>query len=159
MRAYRLLRILFIIGMTLSLILYFVPRYKPSGSILNAWTATGGIERHVSSFDLCLLLVRTGNPAWGAYYIALSAIELVLLLLALRHPGRWVFIVGSSEQLYLLIAFLLRPKSAALSEAFFSAFLTYAAWAMSLTGFFVKPPGTIATGRVSEAPFREQSSA
>src|SRR5689334_695641 len=139
---YPLLRLLFIVGMTLSLVLYFAPHYKPSGGILNAWTATGGAERNLSSFDLCLLLVRTGNPGWGAFYIASSGFDLVLLLLAIRRPRRWVFIVGSSEQLYFLVTFLLRPKSGDLSEALFFALLPYAAWAMSLTGFFVKPRGT-----------------
>ena len=134
-RTYRLLRLLFIVGMTLSLVLYFLPVYKPSGGILNAWTATGGVERHLSSFDLCLLLVRTGNPGWGAFYIASSGVELMLLLLALRRPKRWVFIVGSCEQLYFLITFLLRSKAGDLPEAFFFALLTYASWAMSLTGF------------------------
>lgn len=159
MKAYRLLQLLFIAGMTLSLILYFVPRYKPSGGILNAWTATGGVERRLSSFDLCLLLVRTGNPASGTFYIASSGVELVLLLLALQRPRRWVFIVGSCEQLFSLATFLLRSSPNDLSEPFFWALLGYAAWAMSLTGFFVKPPGTIATGRLSGAKSHEQSSA
>ena len=155
MPAYRLLRPLFIAGMTLSLVLYFIPRYSPSGDTLNAWNATGGDERSLSSFDLCLLLIRTGTPAWGAFYIASSGVEVLLLLLALRRPRRWVFIAGASEQLYFLLAFLLRPKGGDLSEALFPSLLPYVAWAMSLTGFFAKPPGTIATDRRSGALLHE----
>jgi hypothetical protein len=132
----------FVAGLALALILYFVPCYQPSGGILNAWTATGGVARRLSSFDLCCLLVRTGNVQSGVFYIALSGVELALLLLALLRPRRWVFIVGSCEQLYLLVAFLLRPASNDLSQPWFWALLCYAAWAMCLTGFFVKPPRT-----------------
>ena len=143
-RAYRLLRPVFVAGLTLSLILYFIPCYEPSGDILNAWTTTDGVPRRLSSFDLCRLLVRTGNVQWGTFYVTLSGVELALLLLALRRPRRWVFIVGSCEQLYLLIAFLLRPSSPDLSQPWLASFLCYASWAMCLTGFFVKPPRLLA---------------
>src|SRR3974390_2203732 len=103
-RIYRLLRPVFVAGLLLSLFLYFVPCYKPAGDVLKAWLAMGGVERPLSSFDLCRLLVHTGNVEWAAFYIALSPIELALVLLAIRRPRRWVFIAGSCEQLYLLIA-------------------------------------------------------
>ncbi len=147
-RTYRLLRPVFVAGFILSLILYFVPCYKPAGDVLKAWLSMGGVERPLSSFDLCRLLVHTGNVQWGAFYIALSGVELALVLLALRRPRRWVFIAGSSEQLYLLIAFLLRPTSPDLSHPSFFAFLAYASWALCLTGFFVKPP----SARVATCP-------
>jgi hypothetical protein len=145
-RIYRLLRPVFATGLALLLILYFVPCYEPSGGILNAWTTTGGGVRRLSSFDLCLLLVRTGNVQWGTFYIACSGAELILLLLVLLRPRRWVFIVGSCEQLYFLIAFLLRSRPDDLSQPFFWPLLWYAVWAMSLTGFFVKPPRAILAG-------------
>jgi hypothetical protein len=151
-RTYRLLRPVFVVGLALSLILYFVPCYKPAGDVLKAWSATGGVERRLSSFDLCRLLLRTGNVQSGAFYIALSGVELALVLLALQHPRRWVFIAGSCEQLYLLIAFFLRPSSDALSQPSFSAFMSYASWAMCLTGFFVKPPRTRAVTPPDFAP-------
>jgi hypothetical protein len=152
LRTYGFLRPVFVAGLALSLILYFVPCYQPSGGILNAWTATGGVARRLSSFDLCLLLLRTGNVAWGAVYVASSGVELVLLLLALRRPRRWVFVVGSCEQLFLIATFLLRSSPDDLSQPFFWALLGYAAWAMSLTGFFVKPPPAIGADRLVVAP-------
>jgi len=151
-RTYRLLRPVFIVGLAVSLILYFVPCYKPAGDILTAWSSTGGVDRRLSSFDLCCLLVRTGNVQWGAFYIALSGVELSLLLLALQRPRRWVFIAGSCEQLYLLVAFLLRPTSNDLSQPWFWALLGYVAWAMCLTGFFIKPSGPSVATRPVDAP-------
>ena len=151
-RTYRLLRPVFVAGFVLSLILYFVPCYKPAGDVLKAWLSMGGVERPLSSFDLCRLLVHTGNVQWGAFYIALSGVELALVLLALRSPRRWVFIAGSCEQLYLLIAFLLRPSSADLSQPSFFAFLNYVSWAMCLTGFFVKPQRARMSARPEVAP-------
>jgi hypothetical protein len=68
------------------------------------------------------------------------------MLLALQHPRRWVFVAGSCEQLYLLIAFLLRPSSDDLPLPSVVAFLSYLSWAMCLTGFFVKQP------RIREGP-------
>ncbi len=146
-RMYRLLRLVVVAGLVLSLILYFVPCYKPAGDVLQAWLAMGGVERRLSSFDLCRLLVGTGNVQWGGFYIALSAVELALVLLALLRPRRWVFIAGSCEQLYLLIEFMLRPSSEVLTQPWFFAFLAYVSWAMCLTGFFVKPPPRWAVGR------------
>jgi hypothetical protein len=139
-RVYQFLRPVFLAGMALSLILYFVPVNEPSGDILSAWTATGGVARRLSSFDLCGLLVRTGNLGWGVFYIASSGLEFLLLLLALLRPRRWVFMVGSFEQLYFLIAFLLRPSSPDFSQPWFVVLLACASWAMGLSGFFVKPP-------------------
>jgi len=158
---YRLLRPVFVAGLVLSQILYFVPYYKPAGDVLKAWLAMGGAERHLSSFDLCRLLVGTGNVQWGGFYMALSGVELALVLLALRGPRRWVFIAGSCEQLYLLIAFMLRPSSEALTQHWFFASLAYVSWAMCLTGFFVKPPHTIVVAHPEVAPSRinEQTTA
>jgi hypothetical protein len=137
---YRPLRALFIVGLTLSVIQYFVPFYKPAGDLLKAWLATGGVERRLSSFDLCRLLVHTGQVQWGAFYMALSGIEVALLVLTLRRPRRWVFVVASCEQLYLLIAFLLRPASGDLSDPWVSHVLLYVSSVMCLTGFLIKPP-------------------
>jgi hypothetical protein len=147
-RTYRLLRPVFAAGLALSLVLYFVPCYEPSGAILNAWTTRGEVARPLSSFDLCLLLVRTGNVQWGAFYIASSGAELVLLLLALLRPRRWVFVAGSCEQLYFLAAFLLRSRADDLAQPLFWALLAYATWAMTLTGFFIKPPRPVLAGRL-----------
>jgi len=147
-RTYRLLRLVFAAGLALSLVLYFVPCYEPSGSTLSAWTTTGGAAQPLSSFDLCRLLVRTGNVQWGSIYIASSGVELGLLLLALLRPRRWVFIAGSCEQLYFPVSFLLRPTSNDLSQPWFCVLLQYAAWAMCLTGFFVKPPRPVQAGHL-----------
>ncbi len=139
-RTYRTLRPVFVAGLALSLILYFVPLYTPTGDVLKTWSATGGVERKLSSFDLCRLLVDTGNVQWGAFYMALSGVEVALLVLALQRPRRWVFIAGSCEQLYTLITYLLRPTSNDLPQPLVSVFLSYASWAMCFTGFWVKPP-------------------
>jgi len=151
-RMYRILRRVFVAGLVLSLILYFVPCNKPAGDVLKAWLAMGGAERHLSSFDLCRLLAGTGNVQWGGFYIALSGVELALVLLALRRPRRWVFIAGSCEQLYLLITFMLRPSSEALTQHWFFGFLAYVCWAMCLTGFFVRPPRNGVRARPEVAP-------
>jgi hypothetical protein len=137
---YRLLRTLFIAGLALSVILYFVPFYKPAGDVLKAWLATGGVARRLSSFDLCRLLVHTGHVQWGAFYMALSGIEVALLVLALRRPRRWVFVAGSCEQLYLLISFLLRPASTDLSDPWLTHLLLYVSSVLCLTGFLIRPP-------------------
>lgn len=151
-RLYRLLRPIFVAGLVLSLILYFVPCNKSVGDVLKTWLAMGGTARHLSSFDLCRLLVDTGNVQWGGFYMALCGIELALVLLAVRRPHRWVFIAGSCEQLYLLITFILRPSSETLIQHWFFAFLAYASWAMCLTGFFVKPPRTGLASHPEVAP-------
>ncbi len=139
-KSYRALRLLFITGFALSFILYYIPCYKPAGPVLTAWTANGGAERRLSSFDLCRLLIRTGDVNWGAFYIALSLFELTILVLAIRRPRRWVFVAGSCEQLYLLLAFLLRSHSGDLPQPLITMLLGYASWPMCLSGFFVKPP-------------------
>jgi hypothetical protein len=139
-RAYHILRPVFVAGLALSVVLYFIPWYTPTGDVLRAWSATGGVERRLSSFDLCRLLVRTGDLQGGAFYMVLSAIEVTLLLLAVRRPRRWVFLAGACEQLYTLIAFLLRPTANDLPQPLFSVVLYYASWAMCFTGFLVRPP-------------------
>ncbi len=138
--AYRILRPLFVAGYALSTVLYFIPWYTPTGDVLKAWLATGGVERHLSSFDLCRLLVSTGDVQSGAFYMSLSAIEVVLMLLAVWHPRRWVFLAGACEQVYTLIAFLRRPTANDLPHPLFSVFLYYAVWGMGFTGFFIRPP-------------------
>jgi hypothetical protein len=139
-RTYRILRSLFIAGFALSSVLYFIPWYTPTGDALRAWLAIGGVERHLSSFDLCRLLVSTGNVQSGAFYLFMSAVEVVLMLLAIWRPRRGVFLAGACEQLYTLIAFLLRPTVNDLPQPLISVFLYYASWGMCLMGFFVRPP-------------------
>ncbi len=139
-RPYDILRPVFVAGLALSLVLYFIPWFTPTGDVLRAWSAAGGVERRLSSFDLCRLLVATGDVQHGAFYMMLSATELALLVLAVWRPRRWVFLVGACEQLYTLIAFLLRSRADDLPQPVWSVFLYYAAWAMCLTVFFVRPP-------------------
>lgn len=139
-RPYHILRPVFVAGLALSIVLYFVPWFTPTGDVLRAWSAIGGVERRLSSFDLCRLLLATGDVQHGAFYMVLSAVELMLLPLAVWRPRRWVFLFGACEQLYTLIAFLLRTTGSDLPQPWFSVFMYYAAWAMCLTGFFVRPP-------------------
>ena len=156
---YRLLRPVFIAGMMLSVFLYFVPFYKPAGDVLKAWLATGGVERRLSSFDLCLLLVHVGNVQSGVLYMASWGMEVAVLLLALRRPRRWVFVAGACEQLYLTSAFLLRPASSDLSGPWLSHALIYVYSVMCLTGFLIKPPGHAhkAAGEIAPSAVRVKS--
>ena len=149
---YRALRLVFITGLALSFILYLVPCYTPTGAVLTAWTANGGIERRLSSFDLCRLLIRTGDVNWGAFYIGLVAFELTMLVLAIWRPRRWVFLAGSCEQLYLLFAFLLRSHAGDLPQPLLTMLLGYASWPMCLIGFFVKPPQPVVPGAPPTTP-------
>src|SRR5436309_2347628 len=110
-RPYHILRPVFVAGLALSLVLYFIPWYTPTGDVLRAWSAAGGVERRLSSFDLCRLLVATGDVQRGGFYMVLSAVELTLLLLAVQRPRRWVFVVGACEQLFTLVTFLLRSAA------------------------------------------------
>jgi hypothetical protein len=138
---FRILRIVFVGGMALFIVQYFVLFYQPSGEVLKLWLASGGSERHLSSFDLCRLLNSLHSPQ-GIFYMALTGFELVIVYLAIQRPRRWVFITGASEQLLLLVLFLVRPASNDLTNPLIALFLGYLSWTMCLTGFFVKPPRT-----------------
>ena len=151
-RAYCILRPVFVGGLALSTVLYFMPWYTPTGDVLRAWLATGGVERHLSSFDLCRLLVSSGDVQSGTFYMLLSAFEVALTLLAVWRPQRWVFVVGACEQLYTLTAFLWRSTANDLPQPLFSVFLYYASWGMCFTGFLVRPPmKRTAVARVEES--------
>jgi hypothetical protein len=139
-RTYHILRALFVAGLGLSVVVYFIPWYTPAGDVLKAWLATGGVERRLSSFDLCRLLLSTGNVPRAAFYMVLEAIEIALLLLAVVRPRRWVFIAGVCEQLYTLSAFLLPSAAKEFPQPLFLVLLYYASWAMCFTGIFVRPP-------------------
>ena len=155
-QAYRILRPVFVAGLALSTVLYFIRWYTPTGDVLRAWLAAGGVERHLSSFDLCRLLASTGNVQSAAFYMLLSAIEVVLMLLAVWRPRRWAFLAGACEQLYTLIAFLWRPTANDLPQPWFSVFLYYADWGMCLTGFLVRPPmRRTAVARIEESALPE----
>lgn len=139
-QSYQVLRRVFVAGLGSSLVLYFIPWFTPAGDILRAWSATGGAERALSSFDLCCLMLRVGDTLHGAFYLVLSIMELVLLVLAIWRPRRWVFRVGAGEQLLTLIVFLLRSRANDLPQPEWSVLVYYATWAMCFTGFFVRPP-------------------
>ena len=136
---YRNLRTLFIAGFAYQAVEFFIPTFK----------AVGG-DKSFSTLDLIRLIFQMGHYGMGIYCVLIFCAAVAFAVLGFKYPQRWVFIAGSSFMVFMLILDFFQGSNPNLQEIFLTKLLGYIASAMSLTGFWIKPP--IVTPPSAEIP-------
>ena len=126
---YRTTRLVFLAGLLLDLILYFVPAL-----------GFGGEEKSLSPLDVTRLYFQRGEAGWGFLNVAFFAATAVVLFLAWKQPKRWVFVAGASIFAFGLLLEFFMGSSESVQQYFLPRLLRYLAALAALTGFWIKPP-------------------
>jgi hypothetical protein len=134
---YRTTRLVFLAGLLLDLILWFVPAYRMMvGGVLGF----GGEWRSLSALDVTRLNFQRGQAGWGFLDVAFFAATAVVLFLAWKQPKRWVFVAGASIFAFGLLLEFFMGSSESVQRYFLPRLLYYLAALAALTGFWIKPP-------------------
>jgi hypothetical protein len=127
-------RVIFIAGFMLEILLWFIPT-------ISITTDLGAIS--ISSFRIARSLFLYGQNGAGLLVIFPLFVSVVILVLAMKYPRRWVFICGACFAV-LVILWGVSHGSADLEmgmDVYFAPrILSYVGSVMGLIGFIVKPP-------------------
>jgi hypothetical protein len=134
---YRNLRALFIAGFVLQCVLVFVPSLRMTvGSVMGY----GGEVRTFSDLEIIRLLFQGGKMGLGTYLVILFCATATFAVLAIKYPRRWVFIAGSCFTIYGIIYGVFAGSDPNVQYLFLPRLLDYISSAMTLGGFWVRPP-------------------
>jgi hypothetical protein len=131
---FRTLRVIFIAGYVGSIIVYFIPV-----EVMNNPNIPPG---SYSMFDIIKMIAQV-NPPVAMVMVFFFALNIVIVVLALTYPKRWVFIVGAS---YAALALMYSFVSSSGQMVEFSLIMAVISWAIvlaELTGFFIKPASAV----------------
>ncbi|MFQ6083957.1 MAG: hypothetical protein ACE5KE_01680 [Methanosarcinales archaeon] len=134
--AYHVLRILFVCGYAIKILLTFVPstRMKVGG-----FMGFGGEERVLSPYDMIQLLFKE-KPGAAMLIVIIFAIMVAFVVLALTYPKRWVFLTGAIFVAFFLLVSFFQPAREGVEYLIIPRVLGLIGEVLCLTGFFVKPP-------------------
>jgi hypothetical protein len=134
---YGSLRALFFVGFALSAVLEFVPVLKMK---VGGFMGIGGEERSMSALDLIRLLFQGGQTGLAILFVLMFCVTLAFAALALKYPRRWVFIAGSCYAVFVIVLDFFSGSNKDVEYYFLVQLLGYIATAITLTGFWVRPP-------------------
>jgi len=131
---YQTIRILFIIGYILNIILTFVPSVS-----YKSYSYYESAEKYMSDYEAIQILLNA-QSFWGIYFVVLFASYFAFIILAFKYQRSWVFITGASVTAFTFILFLFYPSNPDVHRVFLTSVLGYLAMIFILSGFFAKPP-------------------
>ena len=131
----RKLKLLFILGWAISIILVFVPykRMKVGGIY-----GIGGEERTVSLLQETRLLAES-TPLISLFMTIAIAIFIAFLVLAIKYPKRWVFLSGAIFMSFFFLLSLFSPPTEGEKLFLIPRVIDFISTAFILTGYFIKP--------------------
>src|SRR5580704_5803637 len=127
-------RVIFIAAFTLEILLWFVPT-------ISFPTHLGGVS--ISSFRIARSLFLDGQSGEGFLVIFPLFISVVILVLAMKYPRRWVFICGACFAALVILSGVSHGRAdleVGMDVWFAPRILSYVASVMGLIGFVVRPP-------------------
>jgi len=140
-KAFQLLRVLFICGYLMKIVLTFVPSAEITQRGMFGF---GEVQKQTYSlYDIIRLLGERGAFGWQLFFIVLFALKIVFVILAIRYPKRWVFISGASFYAFLLLWGFFTPSMEGIEYLLIPSILDYISSALVLLGFFVKPTSSV----------------
>lgn len=142
------LKTLFIIGFLINIILTFIPstRIKTGG-----YLGIGGEEKLVSTHKMIQLAFRR-NPSIALLLVVVFAFFVAVVILAITHPKRWVFLSGAIVVAFFMLVNLFSPSQEELGVKglIIPNIIGFIGNILCLTGFFIKPKKEIETEKVEE---------
>ena len=127
---FRMLKSLFVLGFFMNIVLNFVP--------LLQLKVRGDLITHSA-----LSLIRTisgTNPGLTFVLVLIFASNILFIALAFAYPKRFIFIVASSFTVIMLIWNFFQGTNPNVIIFLLPQVLGYIANALTLIGFFIKPP-------------------
>ena len=140
------LRIAFIVGCSLHVILTFAPAYSAK---VGGFLGIGAEDRSFSTFDAirAALATNAGEMA-GLIGVIWFCSVLGFALLAMKRPRRWVFLAGACVASFFLILSMFAGAPPNVRVYLLPQLLRLSASLMEMTGFWIAPaqsnirPGT-----------------
>ncbi len=134
---YETLRRFFLLGYAMNIVLWFVPAVKAR---VGGFFGFGGKEELLSMFSFARM-VSQGSPGLAMFLVLVFASNIVFIVLALKYPKRWIFLAGSSlAAFFLLLDVFSSNSNDQVRYLLLPRLLDWAATALTLTGFLIKPP-------------------
>ncbi len=150
---YRNLRALFIAGFALNALIFFLPAFKVKvGSVLGM----GGEVRTFSALTLTREVIQAGHIGVGLFFVIVFCIAVAFVVVAIKYPRRWVFITGACYTVFWLIFGFFSGENKDTQQLFLPQLLGYIASAMTLAGFWIRPP-TQAAARIASAESKHET--
>jgi len=139
-KTFQLLRILFICGCLMGIVLTFVPGIEITHRDMFGEEVQ---KKTYSSYEVTRLLGERQKVGWQLFYVILFALNIVFVILAIRYPKRWVFISGASIAAFFLLWDFFTPSKEGIEYLLIPRILGYISSAFVLLGFFVKPTSSV----------------
>jgi hypothetical protein len=134
---YNLLRRLFVLGYAMNIVLWFVPTYQGR---LGGFVSGSSAEDSVYSTFLLVRILSQTSPGWTLFFVVSFALNIVFIVLAFSWPKRWLFLTASSVSAFFVLWGLFSSGNPNLHSFLLPLLLGYIASAMTMVGFFIKPP-------------------
>jgi MFS family permease len=136
---YKILRIIFISGFSLQLLLTFIPSVEVNKLKVFGFDNQFLKNETYSDKDTIGLLLQV-NPLLGLFFIAVFILQIIFIILAIKYPRRWVFLSGAGLACLSFIGWLFMPKASNTTILVIPALLSWCAMFAKMTGFFIHPP-------------------
>jgi len=136
---YNLLRILFVCGYSIQIILTFVPSIHMK---VGGFLGYGGEERVLSLYDM-IQLIFPENPGVALLMVTIFATWVAFVVLALTYPKRWVFLTGAILVAFFFLVNIFTPGQEGqegIEYFVIQRILSFIGSILCLSGFLVKPP-------------------
>lgn len=143
---YRSYRRVFIGGFALSILLWFVPSVTMK---VGGFLGVGGEEKTLSVLDVVRMLFRAGHLGFAFFLVLLFCISAAFLVLAIKYPRRWVFVAGSSYAVFGIILDVFSGSGTDVHYIYLPKAMGYLATAMTLVGFWCKPPAIVSRSELA----------
>jgi hypothetical protein len=148
MKRYQLLRIIFIAGFALSVIMTFVPSLEVTENLPQAFGVFGNQflrprKGLVSEKDV----IESGfqrNPIIGMFYFGILVFNIGMIFIPWKFPKRWIFLTGAAVACFLfLLSLMTTPidtNAFTIQYLLLPSILGWIALFAKVTGFFIYPP-------------------
>ena len=138
---FQTLRMLFIFGYLIGIILTFVPSVEITQITQHGMFDAGEVTKVTySSYGIIQLLGERQEVGLQLFFVILFALNIAFIILAIKYPKRWIFISGASITAFLLLWNFFTPSNKDIQNLFIPRIIGYISDTFILLGFLIKPP-------------------
>jgi hypothetical protein len=141
------LRVMFIAGFWLHVVLTFVPAY---GARVGGFLGIGAQERSFSLLEVIRLAFANGKEGVGLLNVLWFCSMVAFAVLGMKQPQRWVFLGGACVTSFFLVLNFFSGSAAGVELYLLPHVLGFIASGMQLSGFWIKPLSSRAPGQEAQ---------
>jgi hypothetical protein len=139
---YRVLRVIFISGFAVSIVLTFIPSIEVASAPPVFGFGNQFLKSELLSDKDIIGKLLQENAIVGLFFVFLFMAQVAILVLAIKYPKRWVFIAGVSLTCLTITLWLFSTTPQSTTTLVIPAVFSWLATFAKLTGFFIHPPVT-----------------